>query len=476
MALEAIPIGAEQVTSGSALAGAQPLAMNVVRDTAGAIRRRPGLSVYGGGPTGAVSPDGIEALDVDAMGRLWAISSGVQKRLYRVTAGASAVQPGSVIPSTPGARAIMVHTEGLLAMVSGGAPQKYLFSTGRVSALGGSPPDGTHIIAQSGRLLINNNAFPGQVWFSGIATGGATEGHEQWTLGEGNAGFFSAEARPDPVVAVAENTNEVFVFGRGTLQVFATDPQTVYAPGSTREHGCIAPYSVIKRDQSFAWLDHRRRFVVSDGRAVEPIGDPIQLQIDRLEDVSDCYGFRLRTGFAEALVWVLPSAGLAFAYSGGGWAQWAGRAGDAYAPLNFGAAVHNQFDGNQVVATRDGLIGRFDEGANTDRGVEIKAELRSGFVSRGTETRKQCQAVFVTLRRGDADVTTAPVGWISWRDEPNGRWNRLPVSFGTAGRREAVVALRSLGIYRRRQWRWEFAGNVNLELVSMEEQYEFGGV
>ena len=476
MPSEAIPFATSQTTSGSQLGGAQPLAMNVVLDAAGAVRRRPGLALYSRGPEGAMADTGVEALATDLNGNLYGVSAS-PRRLYLLTGSGSSVRAGNVIPGPANLRTQIAATEGMLALTAGNAPVKYLFSSRQVSNLEGDPPQSTHIIAQGARLLSNNREFQGQVAFSSVATGGATDGHEVWAIGLAGGGFFSAESRPDPIVALHENTNELFVFGTETLQVFVNDPVTVYAPGSAREHGCAAPYSVIKRDQSFAWLDHRRRFVVSDGRTVEPIGDPVQSQVDALADVSDCYGMRLRTGYTDVLLWVFPSGGVALAFSAGGWSQWASwdESRDAYALLKFSAAVLNQVDGAQVVGTTESLIGKLDERAHTDRGERIKAEIRTGFEGRGTHMRKRTARVLVKLRRGDSDVTTAPVGWLSWRDSPNGGWRRVPVSFGRAGDREAVVPLSSLGTYRQRQWRWEFAEDHDMELVGMEETFELGG-
>jgi hypothetical protein len=471
MASERIPFEPMQKTSGSLVGGAAPLAMNVVFDAAKCVRRRPGIGLYSGAPSAAVAT-GIEALHVDFTGTLWAVSSEAPRRIYRVTGSGSVTIPGENVPGPSRYRAIVAHTEGMIVAAAGGNPVKVLYSNETVTPLGGSPPQATHILANSGRLLSNNLQFRGQVWFSGIATGGATAGHEQWTLGIGNAGFVGAEARPDPVVAVAENTNEVFVWGTTSLQVFAPDGITVYAPGSTREHGCIAPYSIIKRDQSFVWLDDRRRFVASDGRNVEPIGDDIQSQVDAMETVSDCYGFRLRTGTTDALVWVFPSEGVAFAYAGG-WSQWAGYGEQGYSLLNIGAAELNPGDGVQVVGTRDGFVGELTEAVNTDLGVPIKAEIVTGFLNRGSDQRKHCKAVHISLRRGENE-TGSHKAWLSYRDAPGEPWKNLPISLGTVGQSDPVITFRSLGTYRRRQWKFEFAEDSNLTLASAEEQFEGG--
>lgn len=474
MPSEPISFGPMQTTSGSELGGAQRIAANVVWDPSGAVRRRPCLTEYSGASSEQIDSSGIELLHVDQGGRIWAVTSGPPRRIHRVTAsGSLAVGPTS-IPGPQLYRTTAAHTEAMSVFAAGGGPTKLLYSSMTTSPLAGSPPVMTHVAAQSGRLVGNNLSQLGQVWYSGIATSGDTAGHEQWSLGVGVAGFVSAEARPDPVVAVHENTNELFVFGVTSLQVYSPDPNFVFAPGSTREHGCLAPYSIIKRDQQFAWLDHRRRFVVSDGRTVETISDPIQSQLDVLSSVSDCYGFRLRVGRTDVLAWVFPTAGLAFAFQAGGWSQWASYSGAAVQLLNFGAATERPQDGAQLVATRDGRIGQLSEEANTDLGETVKAHVTSGFQNRGGDRYKHCRKVRVAMRRGLPGSSTAPVGWLSWQDEPDGHWRRLPVNFGRSHERFPVVTFSSLGTYRRRNWRFEFAEDSSLELVSVEEEFDVG--
>ena len=86
--------------------------------------------------------------------------------------------------------------------------------------------------------------------------------------------------------------------------------------------------------------------------------------------------------------------------------------------------------------------------------------------------RKFCRAVYLSLKRGEVTGTTAPQASVSWRDD-GGEWrDPVPVSLGVSGDREIVYPLRSLGVYRRRQWRFEFSGSEELVLAGAEEDFE----
>lgn len=343
--------------------------------------------------------------------------------------------------------------------------------------LGGSPPSCTHIVANAGRLLVNqpNGDFPGRISYSSTAFGSTITGHEEWSVGTGTAGFFTAEARPDKVVALYESTNEVFAWGTSTLQVFAPDATNVYTPLPTKEYGCMAAYSVIKRDQAFAWLDDRRRFVLSDGRSFEVLSGPIQQTLDDMATVSDCFGYRVHHGSVDCLVWTFPADGRTFAYQmEAGWSQWSGwdNAKGNFKSFEVSAHFQRPDTGLNIVGTRSGRVAALKQSAQDDLGDPIMARVDTGFLDRGTDRRKQCVSVRLVLERSEPTGSDEPVVHVRWRDDL-GPWSApRQVSLGGSGYRTIVGQLRSLGVYRRRQWRFEFSGPETLILASATEEFE----
>ncbi len=447
--------------------------MNVVVDPSGAVTRRPGMMLYDVAPILPVNAGGIDGLFATDDGVLLAASVGPGRVLYEV-AGGSAVALQTNLPGTE--RPIFAQTEMLVAMAGGREILKYVRQSHTVDLLGGNPPLASHVIAHASRLLANDTQVnKTAVRYSSTFIGDTSyAGAENWTFAP-PAGYITAEARPDNVVAVHENTNNVFVFGQGTLQVYGPDASAVYLPEATREDGCGAPYSVIKQDQAFAWLDQYQRFVVSDGRSIKVISDPIAKTLDEIDTYSDCFGYRVMTGNVDCLVWTFPSDGRTFVYqAGSGWGQWSGYRASTTAFTPFTVLSHylRQDTNTNVVGTTDGYVAELSTEALTDLGDPIKAYIETGYVSRGTDQRKHCQCVRFAFRRGTVTGGTGPQAFFSYRDQP-GPWEpSIPIDLGRSGDTHPVLEFRSLGTYRRRQWRFEFTGAEELVLVSASEDFE----
>ncbi len=464
-----IPFTNRQASGYDALGGAGALSMNVVSDPTGAMRQRPGVATYSAAPETAVDANGIQGIFTTDDGLIVAVGGGAGRVVYEVDAGSARALnyplPGELRPT-------FAQTEMIVAVTGGRETLKYDRVLRDAFVLAGNPPLSSHVIAHASRLLENDVSLDKtKVRYSGIALGTTTyAGLENWTFST-PAGFFTAESRPDAVVAIAENTNEVFVFGTQTLQIFGTDPQSVYVPaGASREYGCSAPYSIIKQDQAFAWLDQYRRFILSDGRNVKVISDEIKTTLDSIVDVSDCFGYRVILNSVDCLVWTFPSDGRTFVFQAGeGWGQWSAPGGQL---LTIQSHFLRSDTNVNVVGTTDGFIGQLSFDAQTDLGTRIDARVETGYLNRGTDMKKHCQCVYLALRRGEVTGPTGPVAWLSYRDMPGPWSSRIPVDLGGSNDTHPVLPFRSLGTYRRRQWRFEFTGSQELTLLSATEEFE----
>lgn len=476
-----LPLGfANKQESGlEELAGATVLAANVLIDTKGAVKRRPGIASF----SPLVNATGISGLRESYNGTLYAVAAGGPERwIYKVTTSGAVALGGGTSPGglTGSLRPVITETEMLLVLAGGDKLQKVELATDLSDRLGGAPPTATHIQVNSSRLVVNDIAeFTSWVRFSGIAQGKQTyAGFELWQEGivvDGtSAGHVSAEAKADPVVCIGGNTNEVVAFGVDTTQVFAPDPTGVFAPVVALEYGCSAPYSVLPVDGSFAWLDNVGRIILSDGRSVTDLSEPIKATIDGIETISDCFAFRYVEGPYDVMVWVFPTDGRAFAFQkGAGWSEWLGWNDTAsnWAPLIVASHFRSSLHNTNYVGTTTGFVGKLTSDASTDLGTRIKAEVLTGFLGRGSDAKKHCQCVRFSLRRGEIR-TDDPVAFLSYRDD-TGPWSsKIAVSLGLAGDRTIVLEYRSLGVYRRRQWRFEFTGAEDITLVGANETFD----
>lgn len=483
MPQDVINFGPNQESSYDELGGASPSAINVVVDKNGAVYKRPGIATYSESPSSVINSSGIVGIYSTNDGQLFAIGNEVNSRsIYKISGGSAAeISIGPNEHLLGNGRPIFTETE-VYAVIAGGLDlQRIVLSSSASERTWTNAPLATHVVANTSRLLAND-AFldKTKVRYSGVSQGTVdTSLHLDWTntgvADEG--GFFTAEARPDNVVAVAENTNEVFVWGTDNVQMFQPDAELIFAPTATREFGTCAPYSIIKKDQDFFWLDQYRRFVYSDGRQFQNIEKPIKKKLDALSRVDDCFGYRVLLGHIDCMVWCFPTAGTTFVYQiGGGWSEWNGWDSST---SNFKVlqilSHHLRRDGGiNVVGTVGGKVGKLSQTAYDDLGELIVSRTDSGFVDRGTPNRKLSRSIKIEGRRGQ--TSSESLGRIEWRDNL-GNWNGpLFVDFGTTGDYDIVKEFRGLGTYNRRQWRFTFSDSANLSLIRVTETFDILGV
>lgn len=358
--------------------------------------------------------------------------------------------------------------------------QKVEKATMASSRMGGTPsPVASHVAANNLRLLANDVSVDRtKVRFSDVASGDTDfSGNEVWSLGGvGTSGYFTAEANPDPVVALYGVQNEIMVFGSSTTQVFVPDAASTYAPVGVVEVGMVAPFSFIRSDREVFWMDHQRRLVVSDRRSFKPISDPIQRTLDGIGTVSDAFGYRVSEAFLDVPVWTFPTDGRTFVYQKEvGWGQWSGWSDSTnnWAPFSVTCLAVPPDASVNVVGTSDGKIGELSLDAVTDLGTRINAYVETGYLNRKTEKYKHCQCVRLTFRRGSATTSPGPHGMLYFRDRPGPWSDPIPLDLGASGDTEPTLRFHSLGSYQRRQWKFVFSDTaVALALVAAVEDFE----
>lgn len=523
-----IPFGPTLETSSEPISGASSEAFNVILDSRGTLRKRPGLVAYTGvAPSTAVDASGVLGLYLTEArvahtsgtptvsgthaGVLYAVGATVNasggghnagRNVYRI-AGGSATLVGTGVTNedrlaTPAAiattrypRPVFAETEALL-VIAGGAevgkidirPETFSapnFTTNadyhEMSFLGGCPPLASHVLGNSSRILANDTQLDQtKLRYSDITQGIVDfTGHETWAPSPGSAGFFTAEARPDSIVACAENTNDIFVFGKTSLQLFSPDTSVTFAPSITREVGCLAPYSPVKVDDRYVWLDHLTRIVISDGREWEDVGKPIQATLDGLTAPSECYGYRYSESFADAVVFRFETDEETLVLQPGvGWGRWALHDSATGEFTMFPVLCHHvrQDGGLNVVGLSDGTIRLLTLDAETDLGAAIVAHARTGFLDRESSNRKRTTSVQLVLKR-EPDLSRDVVCYLEWRDDLSEEWVEIPIELSADdGNLDPVITIYSLGVYRRRQWRFRFPDEKGLYLVRALETFE----
>ncbi len=471
MASEAIPFNMTQASGLEELAGASPAMVNALVDSTGTIRQRPGISAWSEFPD--VIPNEADVTGMIPFGESLMYMTD-DKYLWSVTYGGlgsvSALSSSTTTTQVDGSlRPIMVAMRDKVIIAAGGEPQKWTGS-GYSGRLGGSPPQATHVVGIATRALLSVADDRGRFQFSDPGD----SGHETWDA----LNVTEAEARPDKLMALHDNTNEVYAFGSQTLQLYQPDEILGFATGRAVNVGLLAPYSVVSVDGQMAFLERERRFVLADGRQFSDsdiISQPIDATIRALDTVTDTWGFRMKIAPFDAAVWMLPTAGKGFMWQreANRWSEWRGYSDGNWAEPEITSSVYWPEKNLLLVGLATGQIAKLDTDAYTDLGATLKVQLRTGFVNRSTEDHKHCESVRFVFRRGES-AATEPVVTLSWRDDLGEFCSPVRLSLGVAGDYVVSQPVRSLGTYRRRQWQIEFSDDAEFVFIEAIETFNVG--
>ena len=453
----------QQASGLEQLAGAPPLIANSLTDLSGTRRSRPGISAWSSfpaqipnsSPVMAMTPLGDLIVYVTADRRLWSCTTdGVVTALSNGTL--ASMLDGTLRPQVLSLRSQVV-------IVGGGVPQA-TDGTGTSARLGGSPPASSAIAALATRIILAPWDTSGIFRWSGLGD----TGHATWDALD----FAEAEAKPDYNQNIASNTNELFVFGTETLQVFSPDPNVAFAPGRTLNIGLLAPSSLVNVDDQFAFLDRDRRFVITDGRSFSDedsvISKTIESDIRGMVTVDDCWGFRMRTGRWDACVWFFPTEGRGFVWNrrNRGWSEWRARGMTGWISPNITSALYWPEQNLFLVGLSSGQIAKLDADAFTDLGEPLRVELISGFADSGTQNLKKYIAAKFRFKRGQAAQGSTVPKVSVYRRTDLGSWGDPTVrDMGLAGDYEPVVEIRSLGTGRQIQFKLEYEAAAEFTLV-----------
>lgn len=473
MPIEQLPFAEGEAGGLEQLAGAPPLMVNTLVDLANTRRARPGIAAWSSFPT----PPTTSPVDGMTIWGSYVVYVTRDRRLWAWTADGSvmALSDGSLPTMLEGAdRPQLLALRDKVVAVGGGAPQEWLgLGTGLsqrlgVATPGYTPPSMNTIVGIDTRLVSGYRDPSGIFRWSGLGN----LGHQVWDA----LNFAEAEARPDPIVAIAENTNELFVFGTETLQVFSPDPVVGFAPGRTMNLGLLAPYSLIKVDDMFAFLDREKRFVLTEGRSFTDEQSVLSKQIEaRLRTMTpDCWGFRMRNDRWDACVWMFPTDGIGYIWNRRNrtWSEWRAYAAGGYTAPTMTSAVYWPERNLFLVGLSNGQIAKLDSAAYTDLGGLIKVEIVSGFVDHGTQNRKKCRAVKFQFKRGQAVPPLDPRVEISYRDDLGAFGQSSIYSLGQQGDYDPTIEMRSEGIYRQRQWRLQYTSAAEFSFIGAREEFD----
>ncbi len=188
-------------------------------------------------------PAPVRALQVLSTGALLAV---IGKKLYHSKAGKlNLIQVAGTIS---GLGLVSIADNGSVAMIVNGSTTQVLDLTAlTLTTLHGSNiPRSSFVVFLDGRFVMNKEKSDRLVWTDLYST-------------DINAlSYATAEASPDPMIAMVRFQREIWMFGTQTVERYysSADPDLpfVRVPGGVLEVGCIAPHSIAKFGAGVAWL------------------------------------------------------------------------------------------------------------------------------------------------------------------------------------------------------------------------------
>lgn len=203
----------------------------------GALIQTPGLKLLGTCGSGP-----IRAIYTTSTGGM-AVVSGSE--VYRVTTGWNFIKLGDLL--TNAGPVSMVDNGTQLIIVDGANGYVIVLATGVVTRITDAGFPGGDTVVFNGSYFIVNNPATNQFAYSASWNG------MTWDP----LNFISAEANPDPVVAVRDFKNQLAVLGSQSIEFYwnsGADTTFSRIDGSLIEYGCSAPQTVVKFANSMLFV------------------------------------------------------------------------------------------------------------------------------------------------------------------------------------------------------------------------------
>ena len=446
----------------ASLSDRSPERHDVYMDESGSMVRRPGLDAFstvGSGP--------INSIYYWSYTDLAYVLSGADLYSLNEAGTATLIKAGLFDAWTRGIWDEGINPSRKLYGTNGGTPVEYDGVTAQTFTDANAPPHATHL-AIFNTYLVANQTGTQKIEYSAVG---------QPTVF--NAEFASAESESDNLVAVAVGWEETAAFGTRSTQFFWTSSTSALEnkSGSLVEQGCIAPYTITRIDNSWFFLNHKRRLVRLTNRTPEVLSLPVDSILAGVTTVTDAIGDELTVGGKGFYVLTFPSDNKTYVYDYvlGKWCgQWGYWSDDT--------SSYNRWRGNCVTYVPEWnahLVGDYYNGkvykssttSYLDGSDTIRSAWYTGNIDHGTQLWKRSVRLRLRIKRGDGDENdTSPILMVRWRDNGDKTWgNSVEIDLGVTGDNEFFKEIGPLGRYRTRQYEISITDDVPLVLVSVEE-------
>ena len=165
-----------------------------------------------------------------------------------------------------------------------------------------------------GYFVFNEDSNNGRFWISVLYDGTSIL----------ESDFANAEGSPDKIQSLISDNRELYLFGTESLEVWynSGDLDNTFQryQGGFKQHGCAAPFTPARFDNTIIWLSQNERGdgqVVMMGQGYQPmvVSTPeINYQISTYNNIQDAFGYSYQDEGHEFYVLTFPTANVTWAF------------------------------------------------------------------------------------------------------------------------------------------------------------------
>ena len=400
------------------------------------------------------------------------VASG--QKLYRVSSGKSINEIGSIEGTGP----VRMASNGKQVMIVTGSAGYFLtISTWSLSKIMADSFTGADMVDFLDGYFVWNRPGTGEFAISQLY-GTSIDALE----------YATAEGAPDNLVGLIVDHRELWLFGESTTEVWYTsgDPDFPMARISNAfiEHGCVAPGSIAKLDNTVFWLgaDDRGQGILwrANGYTPQRMSTfPIERAWDEYERMDDAMAFTYQQGGHSYYVISFPSADTTWVYDVAA-NLWHERAWRENTGMNLmhrvRGHVHARFAGQNIVGDHE--TGRLyaldldhfrDEAFGEGNDGELIPRIRVAPYAEGDGDRRRVHSMEVVMETGVGLIDGQgenPQAMLQWSDDGGHTWSHEHwTSIGRMGERTKRAIWRRLGAARARVFRVTVTDPVPVNII-----------
>jgi len=405
---------------------------------------------------------------------LWKASTGDRvfavrgASLYEIANGGGATLHGT-LESDSGP--VSISDNGLQLCIVDGTTSGYILTLADNTFAKITDPDfyGADTVAFMDGYFIFNRIGTTQFYISRLYDGFSYLGTD----------FSSAEGSPDHVAGVISDHRELWVFGQQTSEVWynSGDPDFPFdrIQGTFIEHGCIAPFSIAKMDNSVFWLgsDSRGSGMVWRAEGYQPrriSNHAVEYAISLYSNLEGVTGYAYQQDGHNFYVLNFETATWTYDAATGLWHERGTYNADGQLTRHRADCHVVGFGKNLVGDYEDGRIYELDPSTYTDDGAEIPRIRAAPYVSSNLQWLFH-SSLQVDMEAGvglDAGATPGSTvnAMLDWSDDDGGTWSSEHwVSAGRIGERRQRIKWNRLGRARDRIYRLKVTDPVKVAIV-----------